>query len=140
MFSKLPSAWFCGVRLKEIDEKHATVTVPYKWLSQNPFHSIYFACQAMAAEMSTGVLAMGHLYKMDTPVSMLVTSLHAVFTKKAQSKIYFTCNDGIAIKQAIEQAISTGDAQKVTACSSGYNAKGELIGEFKIEWSFKTRR
>src|SRR4051812_43605267 len=63
MFSKLPSAWVCGVRVRELDEQHCVVSVPYKWLSQNPFKSIYFACQAMAAEMSTGLLSMGHSHE-----------------------------------------------------------------------------
>ena len=60
---KLPSAFFCGVRIRDIDESRCVVTVPYKWFSQNPFKSTYFACLSMAAEMSTGALAMAHVYK-----------------------------------------------------------------------------
>ena len=49
LFYKLPAAFFSGVRVREIDEQHCVVTVPYKWFSQNPFRSTYFACLAMAA-------------------------------------------------------------------------------------------
>ena len=139
MLSKLPSAWLCGVRLREIDEAHAVVSVPYKWLSQNPFRSIYFACQAMAAEMSTGLLAMGHLHNIDPPVSMLVIKMEAVFMKKATDRIYFTCNDGAAILHAIKMAIDTGQGQSVMATSTGFNKLGEAVSEFKIQWSFKAR-
>ena len=72
LLSRLPSAFFCGVRVREMDEQHCVVTVPYKWLSQNPFRSTYFACLSMAAEMSTGALSMAHSYKRQPPVSMLV--------------------------------------------------------------------
>lgn len=139
LLSKLPSAWLCGVRVREIDAKYAVVSVPYKWLSQNPFRSIYFACQAMAAEMSTGLLAMGHIYKSDPSVSMLVTRLEAVFIKKATDRIYFTCTDGDTILNAVTKAIETGEGQVITAHSIGRNAAGEIVGEFKIEWSFKVK-
>ncbi len=79
MLLKLPSAFICGVRVRRINEQEAVVSVPYKWLSQNPFKSTYFACQAMAAEMSTGLLAMGHLYERKPPVSMLVTGFKAEY-------------------------------------------------------------
>ena len=39
LFFKLPAAFFAGVRVREVDEKKCVVTVPYKWLSQNPFRS-----------------------------------------------------------------------------------------------------
>ncbi|CAN5479356.1 DUF4442 domain-containing protein [soil metagenome] len=140
MFTKLPSAWLCGVRLRTIDDAHAVVSVPYKWLSQNPFRSIYFACQAMAAEMSTGVLAIGHTYERNPPVSMLVTKMEAVYKKKATGRIYFTCNDGHVILQTIEKAIATGEGQVITATSIGVNKGGEIVSEFKIEWSFKAKK
>ncbi|MEO5562810.1 MAG: thioesterase, partial [Chitinophagaceae bacterium] len=43
LFAKLPSAYFAGVRVREMDEKKCVVTVPYKWYTQNPFRSTYFA-------------------------------------------------------------------------------------------------
>ncbi len=71
LFSKLPAAYFAGVRVREMDENRCRVTVPYKWFSKNPFRSTYFACLSMAAEMSTGSLEMAKVYQSDTPVSML---------------------------------------------------------------------
>src|SRR5436190_24322650 len=75
LFSKLPSAFFSGVRVRSIDDNKTVVTVPYKWFSQNPFKSTYFACLAMAAEMSTGLLGLMHTYKRDQAISMLVVGL-----------------------------------------------------------------
>ena len=79
LFSKLPSAFFSGVRVKTLDENRAVVTVPYKWFSQNPFRSTYFACLAMAAEMSTGLLGLMHSYKREPAISMLVVGLEAKY-------------------------------------------------------------
>jgi hypothetical protein len=139
LFTKIPSAFFAGVRVREIDETHSIVSIPYKWFSQNPFKSTYFACLGMAAEMSTGVLAMSHVYKREPPLSMLVVGLEANYFKKATGITNFRCTDGLAIQTAIEQSIATGEAQMIRARSLGTNIKGEPVAEFFITWSFKVK-
>ena len=58
---KLPAAYFTGIRVKAIDEKSCTVSVKHRWVNQNPFKSMYWAVQGMAAELSTGALVMGKI-------------------------------------------------------------------------------
>jgi hypothetical protein len=140
LLSKLPSAYFTGVRIKDADEDKCITTVPYKWFSKNPFRSTYFASLAMAAEMSTGTLALIHLYKRKPSVSMLLTKLEAGYFKKATSKTSFVCNDGQLIRQAIEESVATGEARTVRAKSTGMKGNGEIIAEFFITWSFKARK
>ena len=140
LFSKLPSAYFAGIRIKSFDENRCEVTVPYKWFSQNPFRSTYFACLSMAAEMSTGALSMGYLYKKKPRVSMLVIRTEGEYFKKAVDKTTFTCEDGALIRQAIEESVSTGEAKTVAARSTGRNKAGEIVAEFKITWSFKIKK
>ncbi len=139
LFAKLPAAYFAGVRVREIDEKKCVVTVPYKWLSQNPFRSTYFACLSMAAEMSTGSLAMAHLFRIDPPVSMLVVKVGSEYFKKATARTSFVCEDGELFKNAIAETIATGEARIVKARSVGRNKEGEVVAEFYITWSFKVK-
>ncbi len=140
LFMKLPSAFFAGVRVRHITAQSATVTVPYKWFSQNPFKSTYFACLAMAAEMSTGLLAMLHTYQSNPAISMLVVGLEAVYHKKATGLTSFVCMDGDAIKMIIEEAVKTSEGKTIRAASAGRNANGELVAEFFITWSFKAKQ
>lgn len=139
LLSKLPSAFFRGVRVKYISKEKAAVTVPYKWFSQNPFKSTYFACLAMAAEMSTGLLSMMNTYKRQPAISMLVTGLEATYFKKATGTTTFICEDGNAIRNTIEEAIQSGEGKSIKAKSTGYNDQGELVAEFFITWSFKVK-
>ncbi len=139
MLQKLPSAFFAGLRIDEIDHQHATISVQYKWFNQNPFRSMYFAIQAMAAEMSTGLLGFGQIYQRNPAVSMLVVGLEAKFSRKVTGRVYFTCTDGNAIHTAIEQSIATGEGQTVVCRSAGVNEAGELVSEFFVTWSFKAR-
>jgi len=135
---KLPSAFFCGVRVKNISNDHCVVSIPYKWLTRNPFKSTYFASLSMAAEMSTGALAFCHLYKKN--VSMLVVKVEAEYFKKATDKAVFVCEDGDMIKNAIENNITTGEPQTARAKSVGKNKAGEIVAEFYVTWSFKSRK
>ena len=139
LFSKLPSAYFSGVRVKDIDENKCEVTVPFKWFSQNPFRSTYFACLSMAAEMSTGALALGHLYKRKPAVSMLVIKTEGEYFKKAVDKTTFVCEAGSEIKKMIEEAIATGESRAIRVKTIGKNKAGELVAEFYITWSFKAK-
>ena len=140
LLTKLPSAFFAGVRVKNVDEHRCVVTVPYKWFSQNPFRSTYFACLSMAAEMSTGVLALGHIYKLNPAVSMLVVKVEGDFMKKAVGVTTFTCEEGDRIKQTIAESIRSGEGQTIRARSTGVNKDGENVAEFFISWSFKVKR
>ena len=137
MLRNLPSAYFSGVRIKSISDESCTVTVPFTWFSKNPFRSTYFACLAMAAELSTGALAMSNVYKRKPRVSMLVVKMEAEYFKKATGVTTFTCSDGEAFKNTVKAAVETGDAQVMTACSEGKSAVGELVAKFSITWSFK---
>ena len=139
LFLKLPSAFFAGVRIKDISDGFCTVTVPYKWFSQNPFKSTYFACLAMAAEMTTGSLGLAHIHKRKPVISMLVVKVEGNYFKKATGITSFTCYDGIAIKNTIEEAVATGESRSFRALSTGINKDGEKVAEFFITWSFKAK-
>lgn len=139
LLGKLPAAFFSGVRIREVDEHHCVVTVPFKWLTQNPFRSTYFASLSMAAEMSTGALAMAHIFKRKPAVSMLVVRVDSQYVKKATGRTRFTCNDGAALRSAIEKSVSSGEPQSFTARSTGVNKEGETVAEFFVTWSFKVR-
>jgi hypothetical protein len=140
LWAKLPLAAFAGLRVKSLDEKGAEVTLPAGWKTQNPFRSTYFAAQAMAAEMSTGAVALYLVEKSSARISMLVTGLSARFTKKATQPATFTFSDGAAMQAAIEEALATGEGVAFPARSIGRQRDGATVAEFEIEWSFKRRK
>lgn len=139
LLKNLPAAFFSGVRLVEMNGTACTASVPYKHFTRNPFRSTYFACLSMAAELSTGVLALANIYGRRPAVSMLITGMEAKFHKKAKEITFFTCSDGDAISDAISNAIGMGRSQEVKAHSIGKNPAGEVIAEFWFNWSFRAK-
>lgn len=136
---KLPSAFICGVRVKEITFNRCIVSVKHRWINQNPFNSMYFAVQAMAAELTTGALVMLHIQESAKNIGMLVLSNTSVFTKKATGQITFVCENGNEIQSAIENTIETGQSQTFWLKSVGTNEKGEQVSEMTFEWTIKLK-
>lgn len=139
LFFKLPAAFLCGVRVKEIDENKCVVSVKHRWINQNPFNSMYFAVQAMAAELSTGALVIYQIQKSGKKISMLVANNKGNFTKKATGRITFVCKDGHLIEQAIQETIATGEGQTFWMKSIGTDEKGDQVSEMDFEWSVRIK-
>lgn len=139
LLRKLPAAYFSGVRINAASAAACTTSVPFRWFTKNPFRSTYFACLSMAAELSTGALAMAALYGRSKAVSMLLVQVEGRFFKKATGHTIFTCTAGLRLQQAVENAIETGTPQTVKVASTGTDAAGNRIAEFWFTWSFKAK-
>lgn len=139
MLSKLPLGLFSGMRLRAVDVDRCEVTVPYGWRSTNPFRSIYFAAQSMAAELSTGAIAKLAVELAPGRVAMLITGLESSFTKKANARVTFTCEEGAKIFAAVRETVETGESATASVCSIGRMADGTEVSRFVFTWSFKKR-
>ncbi|WP_033956356.1 DUF4442 domain-containing protein [Psychroserpens jangbogonensis] len=136
---KLPAAFICGVRTKSISDTTCVVSVKHRWINQNPFNSMFWAVQGMAAELTTGALVMSKVKASGNKMSMLVTSNNATYSKKATGRIHFTCNQGKDIDDLISKAIETGEGQSIVLNSKGVNSEGVQVSDFNFEWSIKVR-
>jgi len=139
MLLKLPLAYIGGVRVKTLSEEQATVKITHKWMNQNPFKSMFWAAQGMAAEMSTGVLVMKAIEDSKEDVSMLITHQEASFYKKATGKILFTCKGGNEIIKAIKTSKINKEGQVVRLIAEGENEDGAVVSKFNFEWSLKVK-
>jgi predicted alpha/beta-hydrolase family hydrolase len=137
--TKLPSAYLCGVRVKHLDASSCKVTVKHRWINQNPFKSMFWAVQGMAAELATGALMIGKIQDTGQRISMLVTANRATFTKKATGRITFTCDGGDQIDAVLQTAIATGEGQTLTLTAVGVNTEGITVAKFHFEWSIKRK-
>lgn len=136
---KLPLAFFGGVRVKSITDNEVVVTIKHRWMNQNPFKSMFWAAQGMAAEMPTGILVMKAIDDSKRKVSMLVTHQEAQFFKKATGRITFTCTGGEEIRDAIQKSIKTGEGQLIVLTAEGKNKDGVKVSSFQFHWSIRVK-
>ncbi len=140
LFFKLPSAWWSGVRLKFMDDTKAIASVKHRWANQNPFKSMFWAVQGMAAELATGAMVSHQIRESGNKISMLVQNNTANFSKKATGRITFTCEDGHLIKDALAKTIETGEGQTIWMKSVGVNSDGVVVSTFRFEWTVRVKR
>lgn len=137
---KMPMGFFNGLRVIEFNDELTSVSVPYNYLTKNPFKSMYFAVQSMAAEFTSGIIAIDSVLKSSVPVSMLVLNMDAEFIKKARSKIIFTCSDVKSIIDTINESIETKEGKTVTITSTGVDKEGDIVSKFHFTWTFKPKK
>jgi len=128
-----------GTRLIQLDEARSVAEVPFRWCNKNPFRSMYFAVQSMAAELSTAAPVMLALKGFDANVALIIVDLKAEFVKKAQSRIAFTCMDYDKIYDAVTQLQQFDDTVTVMVKTVGRDVHGEEVATFYFTWSFKRR-
>ena len=139
LISSLPMGLIAGLRVRSIDESGCTTSVPYKWLTKNPFNSMYFAVQSMAAELSTAAPCLLAVQGHKPSIAFIIVDMKASFYKKATDRVYFTCKDAANAFRAVDQCKSQQTAQTATFKTTGKMKDGTVVAEFEFTWSFKQR-
>jgi hypothetical protein len=137
--AKLPLAAIAGLKVKVLDGERCEATVPYGWITQNPFGSMYFAALTMAAELSCAGLALMAARGAPEPVSVLPVGLTGTFEKKATALTTFTCNDGATLFAAVNRALETGEGVTAETETIGRMPDGTIAARFKFTWSYKRK-
>ena len=138
MLFKLPAAWLTGVRILSISDTKCEVKVRFKWINQNPYRSMFWAVQGMAAELTTGMLLTKSIQESNTNISMLLVGNKSNFYKKAVGKIKFICDQGEAAKELINLT-KKNITHKAWLKAKGFDETGDMVSEFDFEWSCKKR-
>ena len=138
MLFKLPAAWLTGVRILSISDAKCEVKVRFKWINQNPYRSMFWAVQGMAAELTTGMLLTKSIQESNTNIYMLLVGNKSNFYKKAVGKIKFICDQGETAKELINLT-KKNITHKAWLKAKGFDETGDIVSEFDFEWSCKKR-
>ena len=139
-FFKLPSVFWTGIRTTRVTDTTCEVSVKHRWINQNPFRSIFWAVQGMAAELTTGLLIMKGIKESNNKVSMLVLNNNANFSKKATGRITFSCTQGAEITQLMNELIKSGTPKTIWMESVGTDEAGDVVSRFNFEWTLIVKK
>ena len=139
LFFQLPSAFFCGVRLKYLDSFKSIVSINHSWFNKNPFKSIFWAAQGMAAELTTGSLIKNAIKESGVNVSYLVVENKSSFYKKATGKIIFECNQGKELQDLFNSFDKDNNKAIIELKSIGTDSNNIKVSEFSFSWSLMVR-
>ncbi len=139
LVTSLPMGWIAGLRVSALDDTTCVTSVPFRWWTKNPFKSMYFAVQSMAAELSTAAFCLLAVQGHQPSVAFIIVDMKAKFVKKATRRVYFTSEDGQKAFVAVTQCIKEKNAQQATLKTVGKMKDGTVVAEFEFTWSFKQR-
>ena len=133
---KMPSSAFVGLRIQEFSMDSCTTSLPGGWRTQNPFQSMYWAVQGMAAEMSTGAFPFAISKSISQRLRMYVVGLESDFIKRAKGKIIFQCSNLSEAYIAVEESINTKKPVNCVLISTGKDSSGEVVSKWLFKWNF----
>lgn len=141
-FWKVPLIFYCRPSVVEFSSETVIVKIPFKRRNRNHLKSMYFGTLAVGADVAGGMLAMNLIRKSGRKISLVFKDFKAEFLMRPEGDTYFTCNDGQAVKNLIDETIRTGERVnmplKITATVPEISGD-EPVAEFILTLSLKDK-
>jgi len=135
---KIPMIRFTRPRVVEINDSRCVIRIPFRRRTKNHLGGIYIAAYTIGADLAAGFLAFYLIKKYKLKASIAFKSMSAIYHKRAEEAVYFTCDAGQQIMAMIEASKASGERQNekipipVTVTS-----EEDPVSEIDIELSLK---
>ncbi len=134
---KIPMLRFTRVKLVDINDNTAKVSIQLRRRTKNHLNSMYFGALAVGADVAGGIHAFYYAEKMDKKISFAFKGMNAQFIKRAESDCVFISNDGKKVENAVYSSITTQQRVNETTKVIAYNTSNEIVAEFEMIVSIK---
>lgn len=137
---KMPLLALSRARVRALDLTYAETQLPFALTNRNPFGSMYFAAQMMAAEMAIGALVLLHNENHSQNFSPIVRHIDVVFQRAAYEKITFRCDEGVRVARLLERALRTGERVEDVFTVIGSTEKEGDVMKAHLTWSVRHKK
>lgn len=134
---KIPMLSYTGVKLIELNDNEAKVSIKLKRRTKNHLNSMYFGALAVGADVAGGIHAFYYAEKMNKKISFVFKGMNAQFLKRAETDCVFVSNDGKKVEDAVLLSIKTQERVNETTKVVAYNLANEVVAEFEMIVSIK---
>ena len=141
--AKVPMIFYVRPRLLHIDERSVAIRIPLRRNTMNHLRAMYFGVLCVGADCAGGIIAVWLIRQSRARVDFVFKSCEAEFMKRAEGDTVFTCNDGIKIKEAIQQSLASTERINipVTIIATVPSKLGaEPVAKFELTLSVKRRK
>ncbi len=141
-FEQVPMIIFSQLSIVSLDDKACIVKMPFIAENKNHLNSMYFGSIMIGTEVPAGILGLYHIKKMQQDSTVVFKDIAGGFLKRAESDVYFVCEDSEAIIAAVKETAETKARVNVTLTVIGVTDltnRDEKVSEFKITLSVKSR-
>jgi acyl-coenzyme A thioesterase PaaI-like protein len=127
----------------ELSETRCVIRIPLRRWSRNHLGSMYFGALAIGADCAGGLLAMDQIKRSGGGVSLVFKAFQASFLKRPESDVYFTCEEGAAIRDQVARTLVSEERitepMHVQAAVQLPDGSFEPVAEFTLELSLKRK-
>lgn len=113
-FFKIPLICFVRPSVVTMTPERVEIKIPLNWFTRNHLRSMYFGTLAIGADCAAGFLVAHKIFSRKLPVSFAFKDVRGEFLKRAEGDVLFVCEQGVALNQALDAALTTGERQNIT--------------------------
>lgn len=137
--TKIPLLFYARPSVVEKSAQRVVVRIPLSRRTKNHQGSMYFASLAMGADVSVGLLAVELINRQEENISFIFRDFNAEFYRRATADVYFTCNQGEAIAELVNMALSSDQRVEKTldAVATVPSENDEPVARFRLTLSLK---
>ena len=140
---KIPLLASVRPNVVELSEFRCVVRIPLRRRTRNHLGSMYFGALAIGADCAGGLLAMEQIKRSGGNVSLVFKSFQATFLKRPESDVFFTCEDGSAIRDQVRRALDSEvritEPMVIQAAVKLADGSFEPVADFTLELSLKRK-
>lgn len=107
--TKIPMLWFIRPSVVEATDTRTVVKVPLTRRTRNHLKVMYIGALVAGADLAAGLTAMRRIQQSGEKVHLLFKDLQVDFLKRVDGDAHFVCEDGPAVRAAVERAVQTGE-------------------------------
>lgn len=143
-FAKIPLLFFVNPSVVRMTEEEVVVAIPFLRRNRNHLGSMYFGTLCVGADAAGGLIAAKALEKVKNGKgSLIFKDFQAKFLKRPEGRTYFTCKDGLAIREAVRRADESLERVELPVrivATVPEKSGEEPVAEFTLTLSLKVKK
>ena len=139
--TKVPMIWYCRPKVIEHTDEKIEIRIPLKRRTKNHLGSMYFGVLAVGADITGGFLAMDPIQESGRNIALIFKDFKADFLKRPEGDVHFICRDGLAIKELVKTAVSSGERHnyKLNIEATVPSLSPDVVAKFELTLSLKDK-
>jgi len=106
---KVPMILWTRPVVEELSADRCVVRIPLRRRTKNHQNALYIGAYTVGADVAGGLLAMEASRARKSDVVLIFKDMQAEFIARGEDDVWFTCEEGPAIRAAVEQAATSGE-------------------------------
>jgi acyl-coenzyme A thioesterase PaaI-like protein len=139
--TRIPLLFYVGVSVVELSPERMVVRIPLKRRNKNHLGSMYFGALCIGADVAPGAYTMYLTRQQPARISMVFKDFQAVFLKRAEGDVFFTCEQGKEIAALVAQAAASDERveRQLDVVATVPSLSDEPVARFRLTLSLKKR-